>query len=55
MYWDVIHMTATNQNETWTVELKKEIMLQVNQRLLDTGVISEELYRQAKVKIVNGT
>lgn len=48
-------MTATNQTETWTVELKKEIMLQVNQRLFDTGMISEEIYRQAKIKIVNGT
>lgn len=47
-------MTATNQNEAWTVELKKEIMLQINQRLLDTGVISEEIYRQAKTKIVSG-
>lgn len=48
-------MAATNRTETWKVELKKEIMLQVNQRLLDTGMISEEIYRQAKIKIVNGT
>lgn len=37
------------------MELKKEIMLQVNQRLLDIGMISKEIYRQAKIKIVNGT
>lgn len=48
-------MAATNQADLLTVTLKKEIMLQVNQRLFDTGMISEELYQQAKIKIVDGT
>ena len=32
--------------------LKQEIMLQVNERLYETGVISEEVYEAAKDKIV---
>lgn len=48
-------MTANNQPDILTVTLKKEIMLQVNQRLFDIGMISEEMYQQAKIKIVDGT
>ena len=33
--------------------LKKEVMLQINQSLFDRGVISTEVYEQAKIKIVN--
>ena len=32
--------------------LKEEIMLQCNERLYIAGIISRELYEQAKVKIV---
>lgn len=35
-----------------TDELKSEIMLQVNERLYIKGLISRELYEQAKIKIV---
>lgn len=47
-------MTAADQADILRAALKKEIMLQVNQRLFDTGMISEQLYRQAKIKIVDG-
>ena len=33
-------------------ELKSEIMLQINERLYIRGLISRELYEQARVKIV---
>ena len=33
--------------------LKQEIMLQVNQRLFDRGVIPKAVYEAAKIKIVN--
>ena len=33
-------------------ELKSEIMLQVNERLYIRGLISRELYEQARLKIV---
>ena len=32
--------------------LKEEIMLQCNERLYRAGVISRELYEQAKIRIV---
>lgn len=35
--------------------LKNEIKLQINQRLYDRGVISREVYEQAKVKLVSPT
>ena len=35
-----------------TEELKSEIMLQMNERLYIRGIISRELYEQAKVKVV---
>lgn len=38
-------------NETQAA-LKSEIMLQINERLYIRGLISRELYEQAKVKIV---
>jgi len=37
------------------VALKSEIMLLINQRLFEKGVISREVYEQAKIKIVNRT
>lgn len=37
------------------VALKKEIMLQINQRLFLMGMISEKVYQQAQEKIVTGT
>lgn len=33
-------------------ELKNEIMLQINERLYISGLISRELYEQARLKIV---
>lgn len=48
-------MSAAKQQEILAVALKKEIMLQINQRLFCAGVISEDVYEQAKIKIVNGT
>ena len=33
-------------------ELKSEIMLQINERLYISGLISRELYEQARIKIV---
>ena len=33
-------------------ELKSEIMLQINERLYIRGLISRELYEQARIKIV---
>lgn len=34
--------------------LEKEIMLQVNERLFQQGLLSRELYEAAKVRIVDG-
>lgn len=34
-------------------ELKKELMLQVNQRLFEQGFLARKVYEEAKVKIVN--
>lgn len=39
------------KNETLTA-LKSEIMLQINERLYLGGLISREVYEQARVKIV---
>ena len=36
-------------------ELKREIMLQINERLYIQGYISQEMYEQAKLKIVEIT
>ena len=35
-------------------ECIKEIELQINQRLFETGVISSDMYKLAKKKIVEG-
>ena len=34
-------------------DLKKELMLQINQRLFDKGFLSREVYEEAKIRIVN--
>ena len=34
--------------------LKQEIMLQINQRLFEKGMITKAMYDVAKIKIVNG-
>ena len=47
-------MTAPNQKEPLDAALKKEIMLQINQRLYVGGMISREVYERANVKIVSG-
>ena len=38
-----------------SLELKREIMLQINERLYIQGHISQEMYEQAKVRIPEGT
>lgn len=48
-------MTVPNQKETLDAALKKEIMLQINQRLYAMGMISKSVYERASVKIVSGT
>ena len=37
------------------LELKREIMLQINTRLYIQGHISQEMYEQAKVRILERT
>ena len=41
--------------ENRAVVLKREIFLQVNQRLYEEGLIPETLYEEAKIRIVSGT
>ena len=48
-------MTQAKRPNGLTAVLKQEIMLQVNRDLRDIGMISEEMYRQANIKIINGT
>lgn len=48
-------MTVPKQQETLDAALKKEIMLQINQRLYAMGMISKSVYERANVKIVSGT
>lgn len=36
-------------------QLKGELKLQINQHLYDRGIISREVYEQAKVKLVSST
>lgn len=36
-------------------QLKTEVMLQVNQHLYDQGVISRDIYQQAKDRIVSSS
>lgn len=45
---------STVQNDP-AVALKSEIMLLINQRIFERGVISKEVYEQAKIEIVNRT
>ena len=48
-------MTIANTRKAdLDVELKKEIMLQINQTLFEKGMISKGVYEQAKIKLVNG-
>lgn len=47
-------MTAAQTGGQTAVVRKREIMLQVNQKLFETGAISRTVYEQAKVKIVSG-
>lgn len=42
-----------NTSSKELLELKKEIMLHINQRLFERGTIPKDMYEQAKVKIVN--
>ena len=35
--------------------LKSELKLQINQRLFEQGMISREVYEQAKIKLVSST
>lgn len=35
-------------------DLKKELMLHVNQRLFEQGILTREVYEAAKIKIVDG-
>lgn len=35
--------------------LKSELKLQINQRLFERGIISREVYEQAKLKLVSPT
>lgn len=48
-------MAAAEINVQQAVVLRNEIMLQINQRLFECGVISREIYEQAKVKIISHT
>lgn len=42
-------------NEPMPTELKQEILLLINQRLFEKGLLSKAVYEQAKVEIVNRT
>jgi len=46
---------ATKTQKEPLEALKKEVLLQINERLFKAGVISEELYKEAKIKIVSTT
>ena len=37
-----------------TGTMKQELMLQINQALLDQGIITRDLYEKAKARIVSG-
>ena len=37
-----------------SARLRQEIFLQINQRLYEAGVISQELYQEAQIRIVSG-
>ena len=38
-------------NDTRTTDLKVEMMLQINQKLWESGVISQEVYEAARFRI----
>lgn len=44
-----------NDKDEVLSELRKAIMLQCNDRLYERKLISQEMYEQAKVKIVSGS
>lgn len=48
-------MEPTCQNPQALNPLKNEIKLQINQRLFERGIISREVYEQAKVKLISPT
>ena len=45
----------TAGSEEAVFQIKKEVMLQINQRLFDKKIITQQMYEIAKIKIVNGT
>lgn len=48
-------MNLVSHNSTVLGPLKSEIKLQINQHLYDRGIISREVYEQAKVRLVSST
>lgn len=51
---DVIVLDAFAGNASIN-QLKCEMMLMINQRLYEQGVITQELYEQAKIRLVSST
>lgn len=48
-------MELVRQNPQSLTLLKNELKLQINQNLFEKGVISREVYEQAKVRLVSPT
>ncbi len=48
-------MATARETTPQAVVLRNEVMLQINQRLFDSGIISKDVYEQAKIKIVSST
>lgn len=48
-------MATAREATPQAVVLRNEVMLQINQRLFDSGIISKDVYEQAKIKIVSST
>lgn len=48
-------MEPIDQNSQSLNLLKDELKLHINQRLFERGVISREVYEQAKIKLVSST
>ena len=40
------------EKKTVPLELKKELMLQINQRLFDQGILPKAMYEETKIRIV---
>lgn len=40
------------EKKTLPLELKKELMLQINQRLFEQGILPKAMYEEAKIRIV---